>query len=110
MDQNEQKSVWLKLLLPICLGVFATAIYHNAIKTQKVSAQGYTALKNIELGTQIDTEQDWNKLFEATTLVFHKETPQSIKDSYGIKEVAFPLKVGVELAKGDMISQASFSK
>lgn len=81
MDQNEEKSVWLKLILPICLGIFAAAIYHNAIKTQKVSVDVWVAQKSIDPNMTI-TSENWNENFQTQTIAVHKETPQQFKTSF----------------------------
>ena len=78
MDQNEQKSVWLKLILPICLGLFAAAIYHNAIKTQKVKVDIWVADKSVDAHTEI-TSENWEQFFTEKTIFLHKQTDEKLK-------------------------------
>lgn len=86
MEQNQQKSVWLKLLLPICLGVFATAIYHNAIKTQKVRVGSLVASQNFTMGTEIEIE-NWGTAFKESELVFHASSAAKTKMLFDKKNI-----------------------
>ena len=87
MDQNEQKSVWLKLILPICFGIFAAAIYQNAIKT-KETVTVWVAQKSIEQSTDI-TRENLAAFFEEQPIFLHKETPPQVKDSFAQPEDMF---------------------
>lgn len=87
MDQNEQKSVWLKLILPICLGIFAAAIYHNAIKTQRAKVTGFVAGQQLERGQEIEVGEV-KRMLSAKELVFHSQTKTSIQDDYNANKIA----------------------
>ena len=107
MDQNQPKSVWLRLILPICLGVFATAIYHNAIKTQSTKVTGLQATKAISLEDKIDAEKlmDW---FEPQPLTFHRKSPKLLKDSFNAKNVVNALEGSSKLSINRPLSEGEF--
>ena len=112
MDQNQPKSVWLRLILPICLGVFATAIYHNAIKTQSTKVTGLTATKAIPLKQEINAENlmEW---FEPQPIAFHSQSPKSLTDPFVEKNVVDALEgssklVSRQLSEGEFVSVHDF--
>ena len=115
MDQNQTKSVWLRLILPICLGVFATAIYHNAIKTQCTKVNGLTATKAISPEQEINAERlmEW---FERQPIAFHSKSPESLLDSFTAKNVekalegSSKLSVNRPLSEGEFVSMHDFRK
>ena len=114
MDQNQSKSVWLRLVLPICLGVFATAIYYNAIKTQKATVTAFVTKQILKADTKIDLK-DWEKSFACQPVVFHKESKQSIKISFDADTLMKThgegaLIVRRDIAQGEAVSVNDFEK
>ena len=115
MDQNQPKSVWLKLILPICLGVFATAIYHNAIKTQRAKITGLKAAKAMQAGKEIDVDV-LMKSFEAQPITFHNNSPKSLKDSFTEQSVRSTVEDSPKLilirplSEGEFVSMHDFRK
>ena len=111
MDQNQQKSVWLKLVLPICLGVFATAIYHNAIKTQRSNETGFVAKKMLEAGKEIEKEKR-DEFLSPAPMAFHRQSASSIKDCFKAGDIkkAFPgsMFVNRQIQEGDFVSKHDF--
>ena len=107
MDQNQPKSVWLKLILPICLGVFATAIYHNAIKTQKQGIEVWIAKESLALGQTIGS-QEHSKLFEVQLTVLHKDTFSQVREAIKPPQNKHPLVTNRKIEKGEIVLPSDF--
>ena len=107
MDQNQPKSVWLKLILPICLGVFATAIYHNAIKTQKQGIEVGIAKESLALGQTIGS-QEHSKLFEVQLTVLHKDTFSQVREAIMPPQNQHPLVTNRKIKKGEIVLPSDF--
>ena len=115
MDQDQPKSVWLKLILPICLGVFATAIYHNAIKTQSTQISGFEVTKTMKSGQPIEVKVLIEALQEKR-ITFHSQSPESLKSSFAATNITNAVKgwpkliVNRPLLKGEFVSTHDFRK
>ena len=108
MDQNQPKSVWLKLILPICLGVFATAIYHNAIKTQKQMIEVWIAKQDLNPGQKISSNQEHSNLFEVQRSVLHKDTSMQVKEAVKPPLNKHPLVTNRKIKKGEIVLPSDF--
>ena len=106
MDQNQTKSVWLRLILPICLGVFATAIYHNAIKTQRITVNGFEATETIQFGV-IEAKVLKERL-EEKHVTLHRQSPESLKASFTKKNVETVIESSSKLIANREISKGEF--
>ena len=106
MDQNQPKSVWLRLILPICLGVFATAIYHNAIMTQKRNVDVLIAKQDIRKNQEVATSG--SALFEVRTFVIHRDTPESIRNAIKPPKQGITWTTKRSIKKGEAVVHADF--
>ena len=106
MDQNQPKSVWLRLILPICLGVFATAIYYNAIKTQKNHVEVWIAKQHLESKKEIDTSDP--ALFEVKTFVIHRDTENEIREALTPPQAGVILTTNRTIKEGDTVFRSDF--
>ena len=108
MDQNQTKSVWLRLILPICLGVFATAIYHHAIVTQTKRVDVWIAKQDLKDGQQVDTPN--SELFEVRTFVIHRDTPEFIRNAVMPPQGGISWTINRAIKKGEPILNSDFAK